>query len=150
MLRPTIAALVTVFAVQVAISGQATAPSFTPLPWSATDQPQGVGTPSADPVTAARLQEVLSRLRASQRTPETSEQTRAGQTAERLREAATQLKDQQSAQRALAGASECALPDGTTHRINAKVTYNGWSYLCVEALDANLVRSGVAWMRVAD
>jgi hypothetical protein len=52
MLRPTIAALVTVFAVQVAISGQATAPSFTPLPWSATDQPQGVGTPSADPVTA--------------------------------------------------------------------------------------------------
>jgi hypothetical protein len=48
------------------------------------------------------------------------------------------------------GASECALPDGTTHRINAKVTYNGWSYLCVEALDANLVRSGVAWMRVAD
>jgi hypothetical protein len=45
MLRPAILAIVTVFAVQLAMSGQATAPPFTPLPWLATDQPQDVGTP---------------------------------------------------------------------------------------------------------
>ena len=56
----------------------------------------------------------------------------------------------QSQPPALAGVSECALRDRTTHPVNAKVRVNGWSYLCVEVLDSQLARQGVAWMRVAD
>jgi hypothetical protein len=53
-----------------------------------------------------------------------------------------------SAGRGVAGLSECALPDGSTRRVNTTVTIRGWTYQCVEVLDSNLRRSGVGWTRV--
>jgi hypothetical protein len=50
----------------------------------------------------------------------------------------------------LAGRNECALRDQATHPVNTKVRFNGASYLCIEVLDSQLSRQGVAWMRVAD
>ena len=50
----------------------------------------------------------------------------------------------------LAGESRCVLPDGTSRNANQSVTFNGTRYQCVEVHDSQLVRQGVAWVRISD
>ncbi len=42
-------------------------------------------------------------------------------------------------------ALNCVLPDKTERAVNTIVTVNGRSYRCVEVLDQNFNRRGVAW-----
>ena len=126
MMRLTVAALVGIFAFSGTLLGQA--PTSQPSP---TEQSR------------ERLEAILKQLQARQLlpTPETPER----------KEAAARLQEEQRLRlTALAGLNQCALPDGTTHPVNKTVTFLGWRYLCVEVLDASLVRQGVGWTRLTD
>lgn len=46
------------------------------------------------------------------------------------------------------GITNCVLPDKTERAVNTTVTVDGKSYRCVEMLDQNFQRIGVAWTPV--
>ena len=50
----------------------------------------------------------------------------------------------------LAGANECALPNGATRGVNQVATYLGWRYRCVSVLNSEMQSTGVAWTRLPE
>ena len=142
MLRVTVAALVAVFTFGGILQGQ----TFTPLPWYNAQQ-LNESQPTAEELKVrATLLAQLSATAARLQVGETDPQRRA----DRERADLQRAEENRLRLSALAGMNECTLPDGTTRPVNTKATVRGWSYLCVEVLDSHLVRSGVAWTRVAD
>ena len=130
-------ALVAVVASTGTLMGQGAAPTVTPMPWEpnrSTESAEAVIERTAQSAELrARLLETLAALRQSQG-PEMPRPTQP-------------IQGESSP---LAGVNDCTLPDKATRPINAKVTFNGWSYLCVEVLDSQLARRGAGWIRVAD
>ena len=118
-------------ALEVALAAQNPAPTVTPMPLRA-GRVFSVRLTIPYTETRARLEEAAAALRATQAAAPITEQTVQNQTSP------------------LAGVNACTLPDKASHPINAKVTFNGWSYLCVEVLDDQLARRGAGWIRVAD
>ena len=130
-------ALVAVVTFTGVLAGQGAAPTVTPMPWEpnrSSESAEAIIERNAQSAELrARLLETLAALRQSQgpESPRTSQPA-------------------QIQSSPLAGVNECTLPDRTVRPINAKVTFNGWSYLCVEVLDNQLARRGAGWIRVAD
>jgi len=131
-------ALVAIGAFAAVLAGQSPAPTVTPMPWEPANEATAAIRDRIDR-TAPGSQE----RRALERALAVLDDPRA----EPRDSTSLQTQDRLSV---LAGLNECRLPDRTTRRVNAKVTFNGWSYLCVEVLNSQLVRQGVSWMRVAD
>jgi hypothetical protein len=125
--------LVAVFALGGTVSGQGARQTFTPMPWNPPGgelQPTATGTNAEAAARLALLNQLL--LTGWSRRPDASDDP------EVLFVRAEQRRQQLSS---LAGLNECTLPDQTKHPVNAEVTFNGWSYLCVEVLDSQVTPS---------
>lgn len=137
-IRRPVGALVAVVMFTGVLAGQGgaptvVAPTVTPMPWEPARTPL-----SAEALVAATAQpeEVKARMLVSV----AALLERQGPVPPRILPPSSPL----------AGLDDCTLPDRTTRAINARVTFNGWSYLCVEVLDSQLTRRGAGWIRVAD
>jgi len=133
-------ALAAVFAITTSVSGQGVRQTFSPMPWYPDGKPESLDLDDPDPA-FVRLAQAMAKLQGIE--PSVLLDRERAASSARVEQRRQQIS-------ALAGTGECALPDQTTRPVNTKVTFNGWSYLCVEVLDRQLARQGVAWTRITD